>query len=51
MGTANIREEDGADLDLTPEEKMEIIQMKDSQNIYKKLAKSLAPNVFGNFIF
>jgi len=49
LGTANIRaEEDEQGLDLTEQERNDILTMKDSSSIYEDLSNSLAPNVFGH---
>ena len=51
LGQANIRDDADDDEDfggLTEEERNQILEMKDSSTIYQDLAKSIAPNVFGN---
>lgn len=49
LGTANIRAEgEDEQLDLTEQEKNDILTMKDSSRIYQDLSESIAPNVFGH---
>lgn len=50
FGHVNIREDTDEEVveSFTPEERREIIAMKDSPDLYKRLAKSIAPSVHGH---